>query len=358
MTVARPFNPFIAGGAPFVPGQSMAPLFSPVPMAQQNIPMRPPGPMLPPPMMAPQPMGPTPMQSFGNPFQVPAMGAGSAPMGASPPSTGNRFADFLGSDAALAMAAGILEGGTTGQAIGRGFNYALQARNKSTATTDDLTEYAFAKQQGYAGTFADFLKEMKAAGATKNMGTVPPGYTVEYDAGGNPVRMVPIPGSPDDIKAQEAEAQREAEGASRARYGDVVLEEIGRAKELVKNNPGFTTGFGGSFGKLIPGSDATDLASLTDTIGSNIGFERLAQMRQESPTGGALGNVTERELQLLQSTLGSLNQSQSAEQFLYNLERLEKVYSEVARKAAAYPNAAKYGFAAPDDDGYTVEPLD
>jgi hypothetical protein len=47
-------------------------------------------------------------------------------------------------------------------------------------------------------------------------------------------------------------------------------------------------------------------------------------MRNNSPTGGALGSVTERELALLQATWGSLQQSQSKEQFEANLDRFNR----------------------------------
>ena len=55
-------------------------------------------------------------------------------------------------------------------------------------------------------------------------------------------------------------------------------------------------------------------------------------MRDNSPTGGALGQVSEWELVLLQSVLGSLEQAQTKEQFVYNLDRLQKVKAEGDRR--------------------------
>lgn len=111
---------------------------------------------------------------------------------------------------------------------------------------------------------------------------------------------------------------------------DVVLEDIGRAKELVTGagllNP--AVGLGSSVMARVGGSNATNLSALTDTIRANIGFDRLQAMREASPTGGALGNVTERELGQLQAVLGSLEQSQSEAQFMENLSRLERLYTE------------------------------
>ena len=52
-------------------------------------------------------------------------------------------------------------------------------------------------------------------------------------------------------------------------------------------------------------------------------------MRDASPTGGALGQVSNIELDLLKSSLGNLNQSQSKEQFMANLKQVQKVYNEI-----------------------------
>jgi hypothetical protein len=58
-------------------------------------------------------------------------------------------------------------------------------------------------------------------------------------------------------------------------------------------------------------------------------------MRQESPTGGALGSITERELAFLQAVQGSLDQGQTPSQLLENLkfirENLQDVFSLMER---------------------------
>ena len=49
-------------------------------------------------------------------------------------------------------------------------------------------------------------------------------------------------------------------------------------------------------------------------------------MRDASPTGGALGQVSERELALLQNSVAALEQSQSKEQFVRNLNIVREKY--------------------------------
>src|SRR5690606_6148474 len=86
---------------------------------------------------------------------------------------------------------------------------------------------------------------------------------------------------------------------------------------------GWTTGLGGSLMDWIPGTEARDFAADVDTIKANLGFEELERMRRESPTGGALGQVTERELAFLQSVVANLENSQSPEQFRQYLQRVK-----------------------------------
>ena len=73
--------------------------------------------------------------------------------------------------------------------------------------------------------------------------------------------------------------------------------------------------------------NALDVDKLGEYNKANIGFDRLQRMRDESPTGGALGQVAVKELDALQASLGSLDTSQSSDQLLRNLERLEQSIS-------------------------------
>ena len=70
-------------------------------------------------------------------------------------------------------------------------------------------------------------------------------------------------------------------------------------------------------------------------------------MREASPTGGALGQVSEMENRLLQSVLGSLDQELSEEEFRYNLRRLKDTFLDIVHgpgnRPAAEPDAAGFG---------------
>ena len=72
----------------------------------------------------------------------------------------------------------------------------------------------------------------------------------------------------------------------------------------------FATG-AGSLLAALPGTDARRLKGVIRTIQANLGFTELQEMRASSPTGGALGQVSERELALLTSAQQALDQAQS-----------------------------------------------
>lgn len=113
-------------------------------------------------------------------------------------------------------------------------------------------------------------------------------------------------------------------------YIEAALDAIDDAISLVDKdsilNP--TAGFGSETAKSIGGSDAADLEAALSTITSAVGFKRLQDMREASPTGGALGSVSERELSQLNAALGSISQKQSPEQLEKNLLKIKNHYQK------------------------------
>ena len=79
--------------------------------------------------------------------------------------------------------------------------------------------------------------------------------------------------------------------------------------QALNNISGWSTEFGSALSGW-PGSQAQALKTILNTIKANVGFQALQEMRANSPTGGALGQVSERELAYLQATLGDIAQEQ------------------------------------------------
>lgn len=85
----------------------------------------------------------------------------------------------------------------------------------------------------------------------------------------------------------------------------------------------------------LGGTAAANLRANIDTLEANLAFNELQSMRASSPTGGALGSITEKELELLGSTITSLKQSQSPEQLRQNLGFVKKQYAKVLAQMEA-----------------------
>jgi len=126
-------------------------------------------------------------------------------------------------------------------------------------------------------------------------------------------------------------------------YGMAALNAIDRIEALVNAEQKWvpwdnTTGLIGNLMKSVPASAANDVLANIKTIEAAVGFDRLQAMRDASPTGGALGQVSNIELDLLKSSLGNLNQSQSKEQFMMNLKQVQRVYNEIVHTDIHSPN--------------------
>lgn len=134
----------------------------------------------------------------------------------------------------------------------------------------------------------------------------------------------------DDLKAKQAEKTDKKAAAQDAAvaHASKVITDVADTKSLVS---GMTTGVVGKAQSYVPGTTAYDLNQRLLTIKANLGFDRLQQMRDASPTGGALGQVAVQELNALQSTVGSLELGQSKDELLKNLNKIDFHYQNWIR---------------------------
>jgi hypothetical protein len=144
-------------------------------------------------------------------------------------------------------------------------------------------------------------------------------------------------------KRQEKLDKQAASAKMQIASADRVITEVQEANKMVS---GFTAGAGGLL-SAIPLTGAKDLASKLTTIKANLGFDRLQQMRDASPTGGALGQVAVQELIALQSTIASLDQQQSPAQLKAALTKIEGHYAAwrdaVTRASQEQPTTPRSG---------------
>jgi hypothetical protein len=137
----------------------------------------------------------------------------------------------------------------------------------------------------------------------------------------------------EESKQEERKEKKEAQQSSIISTIDTLMNTIDTTEKQIS---GFSAGTLGSPLSLIPGTSARDLAANLETIKANLGFDRLQQMRDSSPTGGALGQVAVQELVALQSTVASLDNAQSPAQLRANLKKIQGHYQrwrDAVRKA-------------------------
>lgn len=128
-----------------------------------------------------------------------------------------------------------------------------------------------------------------------------------------------------DIENKERARAEEARKAERSiqRGVDRAKRVIAKVDEAIPQVDWNAAGFVGNLMKNVGGSDAADLESTLDTIAGIVGFNELQEMREASKTGGALGQVAVRELEMLQATISSLKQKQSPKQLRENLNQMK-----------------------------------
>jgi len=136
-------------------------------------------------------------------------------------------------------------------------------------------------------------------------------------------------------------------------YAKAALDAINTIEQYV-NDQGSSwwpfndvTGPVGAALSYVAGTPAHNVAMQIDTIEAAIGFDRLQAMRDASPTGGALGQVSEMELTLLKSSLGSLRQSQTQDEFMRNLRAVQRHYEGAVEAIERQQQAYQQGMRAP-----------
>lgn len=162
-------------------------------------------------------------------------------------------------------------------------------------------------------------------------GYYPPGHPpkagekgeLTRDALGNPFwsegkTLTALP-KPPGWQSKAGEGSSDATTAYATERSDRVLGDISALKSRVSP---YTTGFG-SLLSVIPTTESRDFKADVDSLKASIAFGELAEMRAASKTGGALGAVSNKELNLLESAQGSLDAGQSPANFTKNLDKIE-----------------------------------
>lgn len=129
-----------------------------------------------------------------------------------------------------------------------------------------------------------------------------------------------------NIYSQIASREKEAQGPTISPYqverSTRILGDTKNIREGVTANPN-TVGAIGYYTQWIPNTDSFRMAAEIDELKANIFANELTAMREASKTGGAVGNVSDREGARLESALGALRIGMGQEAFLKNLQEVE-----------------------------------
>ena len=158
----------------------------------------------------------------------------------------------------------------------------------------------------------------------------------------------------DELKKLKVEAFKEK--ASKTEEMDLGKAKIiiDKADKALGQVGLWTTGLIGSVASIVPGTTAYDLEKTIGTIQANLGFTELSAMRAASPTGGALGQVSERELGYLQKALDALEIGQSEEQLVEALKAVKTHYGNIIANIEAGRKTANKDLGREDiiEEGY------
>lgn len=140
--------------------------------------------------------------------------------------------------------------------------------------------------------------------------------------------------SPAGLKAQDAETLRRDKAlnanATLAMTLGTIQRNMALARKLIEKGYA-TTGLPGQVTSYLGGTDAFKLEEALRPIRALTGFDAINTMKQSSPTGGALGQVSDMENRLLMNSRGSLEIGQGKAQLLKNMEEVERAWGKAAR---------------------------
>ncbi|TCL70464.1 hypothetical protein [Rhizobium sp. BK251] len=171
-------------------------------------------------------------------------------------------------------------------------------------------------------------KEMEGGGDQGTLGPLPAGYEAYVGADGRRA-IRPLSGSPAEAEQNAARDKESNRQQQTKTSGGIVLQDIGRALNVMGNASEWPSGPDRAVRRNFSDSTVGQVDRLIGTIKANVSADAIQQMRLNSPTGGALGNVSDRDLELLERTKGNIDVNQKFDVLQDNLRRLKNVYLDL-----------------------------
>lgn len=179
----------------------------------------------------------------------------------------------------------------------------------------------------------------------------PQGSTAKPDyewilRGGQPLQIQKGTAQAGDRPYDVASGRTNAEGIS-PYSKERTTRALADIEDARKSVSGWTTGMGAEALAKLGGTDARKLQGKLNTLKASIMQNELAQMRQSSKTGGALGQVSDREGKLLESSLAALDQGLEGQDLIEELDKakgsIERWTREMEKASGSQPAPAAGG---------------
>lgn len=134
------------------------------------------------------------------------------------------------------------------------------------------------------------------------------------------------------LSLKQKQAIEAEKPAAVSRVGNAVqsFDLMDKAVDDILKHPGLsgTTGASGVVLGRVPGTDWKDAKSLIESLKNKTATAVLTNLRAASKTGGALGNVSNADIELLKNNIASLDTAQSEEQVIQQLKEIQNFARE------------------------------
>ena len=137
---------------------------------------------------------------------------------------------------------------------------------------------------------------------------LPTGMTIETNADGS-LKVVQGAGVGSNKNEKVAEERQKQQSSFLDEFIKTAAETIKLLPSLPDNPVGAK--FGAALGQLLPASEQGRVVSRLNTLKANLALDKVNEMRAASPTGGAAGNMTEKEWPLFMQAFGSLDAAEN-----------------------------------------------
>ena len=218
----------------------------------------------------------------------------------------------------------------------------LSKRLSPAETTGSMQNYEFLISQGVPKDQA-IERAFGKGGSTFNLGPktqISGDYVIVEDPTAEAgVRFIPIKGSKAEKEALAAAGREGVTQQQAAQKEAVISKSVDFLVSKIDAGGLFNLPEAGIVGNVLGAlgvnQDAVDFKNELASVQANVAFDRLQQMRDASKNGGALGSVTEGELDLLMSSYGNLKQSTSPKKLKENLLYIKKIMTKIENDPVA-----------------------